>query len=553
MNTKITKMMLLAAITTAGMTQLRAYADDPTYTWIGGAVRSGAVVNNWIRPNSGDYYPENWVGGLAPDNGTRCNIRFASDMWTGGASTVMIYLRTSTDPNVGNILFDNTSAGINLRIHYSGTNGAFLDLTPAYNGAETITVLTNGNTISAGRTDSTLPLGKIRLYANDNQLWRVGATAADTDISFTISAPVTPPDATTGLNRGFTKVGGGTLIMTSAESTFSGAVIAAEGTLQVSSLKNIGVTSALGTGVKKSMIQISQTTATERQNGALVYTGGDTTTDRAIGLQNTAFNGANITARLENANAASTLTLTGSIYDLDGITGETVDFSIGGAGKIAINQLGIWGNINLIKTGAGDVSINANGEWSGSNTVKQGRLFMNADQSDDDMWYSGGQWYVENGGTLGGKGRITTNVIVAKGGKLSPGADSADKLTVDGSVSLNGMLEILINEDGTCSKLVAGSLNLGDESGISIVADQALALGTVMTVADTNSLTGTFAGLADNAVFVSGINSFQINYLTGSGDIQLTVVESPVPEPASLAIALCGGAMLMRRRRNRQS
>jgi len=73
----------------------------------------------------------------------------------------------------------------------------------------------------------------------------------------------------------------------------------------------------------------------------------------------------------------------------------------------------------------------------------------------------------------------------------------------------------------------------------------------VFTLANYGSLTGTFAGLSQNANFALGDYVFQIDYGSGTASsINLTVL-SVIPEPSSALLLGLGLAALALRKRRR--
>ena len=68
----------------------------------------------------------------------------------------------------------------------------------------------------------------------------------------------------------------------------------------------------------------------------------------------------------------------------------------------------------------------------------------------------------------------------------------------------------------------------------------------VFTVADYGALTGTFAGLSENATFSVGGESFRINYGDGTND---SIILTVIPEPSAAGLLLAAGAALAIARR----
>ncbi|HEV7301116.1 MAG TPA: autotransporter-associated beta strand repeat-containing protein [Tepidisphaeraceae bacterium] len=479
-----------AAIVVLG---LGSQASADTFTWTGAA---GDGV--WSTGAS----QANWAGGVyTPGNGGAHQFNLVDPGYDAAISTIAI--KNGHNPNASNLNLNGNIAGP-LNIVIDGTSGGRLDFNAVTNGAETLSMSSGSHTISA------INGGAIELQANDEHTWRISGSGV-----LAVEAPIQG----SGVRRAITKRGGGTLRLL-ADNTFSGQLVAADGTIELASLRNIGLASAAGTGARFGQIQVSRTTSASHLNGALVYTGGTTTTDQRIilGRDVRETPGESDRARLRNDNATSTLTLTGGIVANEGgQPTHNMDLEIGGSGNInvdandpnaafyaGVNVGGIYGGINLVKVGDGAVRINTNSIWRGSTTVTAGTLLVNANHPiPNPTGYT-----VETGGTLGGTGAIAAPITIAAGANLRPG-DGGGTLDV-ASVLLDGVFKVDLLSSFTFGQLHStGSVALGETASLVIASAGSLLVGDAFTIIDTpNLLTGTFAGLADGATFTSGLNTY---------------------------------------------
>jgi fibronectin-binding autotransporter adhesin len=251
---------------------------------------------------------------------------------SGTANATLTYGASTSDSTDRTIILGDTSGS--KTIQTSGTGNLTL------NG--TITRGTNNLELGAGNALSTLRV--------ESQLGGSGA---------------------------LTKTGDGTLTLTSATSDFTGEIRVNGGTLEFTSIANIGVASSLGNGSATS-IRVGNAA----NSGTLNYVGDGDATDRQIrigagsGLGNATVNnnGANGGTGLQftnasfnvstaNATAGSrTLTLGGTNTDANEISGAIVDNT--GAGAM----------VNLTKADAGKWILSGTNTFTGATVVSGGTL-----------------------------------------------------------------------------------------------------------------------------------------------------------------------------------
>src|SRR5690606_23263990 len=119
-------------------------------------------------------------------------------------------------------------------------------------------------------------------------------------------------------DAGFTKIGGGTLVLGNAANDYIGVTTVSGGTLSVNTLADGGVVSGIGAAGNDASNLIL------RDGGQLQYTGGTTSIDRG-------FTVAAGQGRIDVADAASTLTISGPVVGVGGTT-----FAKDGAGTLVL-------------------------------------------------------------------------------------------------------------------------------------------------------------------------------------------------------------------------
>ncbi|MDO8437229.1 MAG: YDG domain-containing protein, partial [Nitrosomonadaceae bacterium] len=136
---------------------------------------------------------------------------------------------------------------------------------------------------------------------------------------------------------GLTKNGSGTLTLSNAANTFSGAVTLNAGTTSVAVLANSGTNSSLGTGAGTPGITLGSATA-----ATLLYTGNTTTSNRALMLGGAGGGTLQMTA------AAQTLTLSGTVT----ATAGTLTLDTGTSNAILTNTSNNFSTVQITSGGA---------------------------------------------------------------------------------------------------------------------------------------------------------------------------------------------------------
>ena len=220
----------------------------------------------------------------------------------------------------------NRSDNITQSAAISGTGS----LTKSGNGTlilASVNTYSGGTTLSSGalRVDNTSALGTGALVqsdgtstlqinaggtvANNMALYKVAFLNSGNTLSGTITNMNTVYDVAAGTTNtlsgfvtgpgGLELVGGGVLAVTGATNNYGGATTISNGTLRVGTLANAGSASGIGTN---SSITLAGSSAA---NAVLDYTGGNTTIDRSLVLNNGG-------GTVNMASASTTMTMTGS-------------------------------------------------------------------------------------------------------------------------------------------------------------------------------------------------------------------------------------------------
>ncbi|CAN5370372.1 hypothetical protein BH10PLA1_BH10PLA1_17130 [soil metagenome] len=379
-------------------------------------------------------------------------------------------------------------------------------------------------------------------------------------------------DGTFVSGSNITKIGNGTLTLTSGASSTIGITTINAGNLSINTLANGGTSSSIGAATNAS-------TKLVINGGTLRYTGGATSTDHLFQVGGTTDGGvATIDA---SGTGALAFTNTGFIsYGTTGLTNTAESRTLNLTGSnTAMNSLAAViknngtatnGNstVSLVKAGAGTWSITGNNTYTGGTTVSGGRLLVN-NTAANSSGTGTGNVTVASGGLLGGNGTINGNITVQAGGTINAG-NSVGVLTETGNLTVNGKLQAAVGQGtNTADRLnVFGAVNINGAT-LEFISSPAgpYVNPTPIVLIDNDSsdaIVGTFAGQTrdgnDSFTLSTGPVQYTLYYSYNSSDGNLTsgndlaVSFQSIPEPTSLSFLGLGvGGLLTRRRRTKKA
>ena len=249
-----------------------------------------------------------------------------------------------------------------------------------------------------------------------------------------------------------------------------------------------------------------------------------------------------IIGRAQIASASDVFITNSGLLDLNDITEGIatlsgfgrVDLGSAGTGTLVLNGNGsatysgtiVGAGGDVLKQGIGTFTLTGNNTYSGLTTVNAGTLIVNGSQPSSPV-------LVNASGTLGGSGSVG-NITNIAGGVVAPG-NSPGILTSSNVLFSGATSDFTVDLKGTApgngydQLNVRGTVSLGNAT-LNVVPNfsplDAPANGDVFTIINNDgaeAITGTFNGLADNALFTVGGMQFRINYFDAFGnDVFLT-------------------------------
>ena len=419
------------------------------------------------------------------------------------------------------------------------TSGAVLDLNGYTLGtAEPLTIRGTGVSSGGALTNSSataatysglLTLGAVSTVkaSSGNIILSNTGTITGATFGLTLDGTATGSSMASVLGTGtggLTKAGTGTWTVSGA-STYTGATTVSAGTLKLGAAGD-GTNSPLGTVAGSTSITSGAvldlngyTLGTAEPltiRGTGVSSGGALTNSSATAATYSGLLtlGAVSTVKASSGNIilSNTGTITGATFGL------TLDGTATGSSMASVLGTGTGG---LTKSGTGTWTVSGASTYTGATTISAGTLLINGSLA------SGSAVSVNTGATLGGSGTAAGGVTA--NGSISPGASygSTDTAILNvGATTLNSGSGLMIDLNGTTAGTghdqlrSTGNISLGSSGSLSVAVATGYvpAFGSTYTILSTPSgtITGTFSGLANNAIVTANGYSFRITYNTTS-------------------------------------
>ena len=241
------------------------------------------------------------------------------------------------------------------------------------------------------------------------------------------------------------KTQAGTVVLTDDTNSFQRGVLIESGTLQATSVADIGANSAIGANT------VSAGTAGinlgfNANSGTFEYIGATAETDRQVrvGRDRNSQTGDTGGGTIKNS-GTGTLTFDNANFNRsaggDIIADRTLTFdtdTTNGGGDIVvsgaiIDNTSITGLIALTKEGSGILTLAGDNTYTGATTVTDGTLFIDGSTA-------AGSAITVNGGTLGGDGTINGTVNISAGANHTAGTFGTGTATDAGIQTINNTL-----------------------------------------------------------------------------------------------------------------
>ena len=284
---------------------------------------------------------------------------------------------------------------------------------------------------------------------------------------------------------GITKSGSGTVLLSNTSNSFERGIALQNGTLQVASIGDKGVSSAAGAGSNGTNFIMGNSTAT----GTLEYQGAEASTDRNFIIGDNNATGTRTGGGVINNTGSGTLTFTADAFNVERTLATAArTLTLDGTSDIVISGAIIdnntstpgSGNIGVIKDGANTLTLSGDNTYTGATNINAGTLLI------DGSTHAGSSVNVLSGGTLGGSGTINGVTTIQSGGSHTAGTTGTGNTGTDASIQ-------------TLSGASPGNLNYADGATVTwdLIrnASNNLNTGVAGTDYDQFAITGGGAGL----------------------------------------------------------
>ena len=504
------------------------------------------TINNAVVVNSGTttFSQPDTNGANLVLGGALTGAGVLADGVAASGNAASIFFTGNLSGFQGTFAYQNTNGIVNFRFgNNTGTTGtplvATVDASQAKFAINASGAFARPVALTDNMSNSTLKMGELSgnglmagsFQGSGTQLvntYEIGYLNTDTTFSGAFGQTATIANTTSERNLAITKVGTGSLTLSNTTSAYTGNTTVRDGKLIAGASQTSGSAGPFGTSTNAIILGDATTISSVSAMAPQLLTGGAFTVTRAITVG--ASNGA-------LGNASTTFTIGGNTANTSTFSGVTTLNQNLSVTQVASGTLNLTGNITSGSSGTQTITFNNVGSVSQSTGVIGGGTGAIA------VTQSGaGTTTLSGANTYTGATTVTAGTL-ATGSTGTFGAGnvsvvSGAALTFGNSASIADLSTLTFSKTST-----AGSINLNftgiETVGLLLdsVSSTYLAGGTY-TATDLNTL---LASLGGNAVFA------------GTGSLSF----SSIPEPSTYAAIFGGlalvGAVVQRRRRNRQA
>jgi len=419
------------------------------------------------------------------------------------------------------------------------TSAEALTFTPGGSGTAMLRNMSGNNTWSGNITSNTGTASNLSRVASDANKLTINGTLSITgsvhqfvlqgDGAIDITGQITGAGSVTSATNGT-----GVRKLANDSNNYTGPTRINGGTLEFTSIANVGAASSLGAPANASdaTIQLGSN-STSFPDATLRYVGtarAGHTSDRVINL---ATPNSSISVFTLQANGEGPWVLSSGVTAASGSKTLTLTGTSAAANSIGVIANGGSGTIAVTKSGPGRWILTGTNTYTGNTTVSQGTLIINGSTSESSA-------IIVNAGHLGGTGVINGSVTIGDGtgaadAIFSPGVGIGSISTGNLALSSDGSYAVELDGSAVASDAshVTGTVTLHSSSILvpsvagTVVAGQKY---FVVVNDGTDAITGTFSGFSQGSIVGSyGSVVLKISYVgdsvsdttTGGNDIVL--------------------------------